>query len=299
MNDREEISEYNKAYYKYEEMMKEFPLLYRQRKLPMTQTCMCWGIDCGEGWYLPLHELSQCLEAINVAVGKKWGFRIEAEQVKQKYGTLRFYWAVRPVAPWWRNAISYPFRWLCQNAYSLDAKGAELVVGRFLYNTFFHIGQFLQWASPKHKQRDAIIQGVDHLVSALVSKCDAECFNVCEDCGRVIGKPYSPRYTTLGWVSYLCDKCAEKTEGYYTISDEEENFHEFEEKAKKRRESLYGKIYRKGKDVTAEYHKMCKERNKKRYEEEKEAEKKAKEKPSSATPRKKTTKKTTKKVKKA
>ena len=290
MNDREEIAEHNKAAYMYDEMMKEFPLLYRQRKLPMTDTCMCWGIDCGEGWYQPLRELSQNLEAINVTVGKKFGFRIEAEQVKQKYGTLRFYWAIRPVAPWWRNAISYPFRWLSKNAYSLDAKGAELVVGRFLYNMFFKIAQFLQWAGPKRKQRDIIIQSVDHLVFALVSKCDGECFNVCEDCGREIGRTYSPRYATLGWVSYLCDKCAEKTEGYYTVEDGEGNFCEYEDKAKKRLKAMRGKIFRKGKDVTAEYHKMCEERNKKRYEEEKKAEKKAKNKPNSATPRKKATK---------
>ena len=294
MNDREEIAEHNKAAYMYDEMMKEFPLLYRQRKLPMTETCMCWGIDCGEGWYQPIHELSQNLEAINVTVGKKFGFRIEAEQVKQKYGTLRFYWAIRPVAPWWRNAISYPFRWLSKNAYSLDAKGAELVVGRFLYNMFFKIAQFLQWAGPKRKQRDIIIQSVDHLVSALVSKCDGECFNVCEDCGREIGRTYSPRYATLGWVSYLCDKCAEKTEGYYTVEDGEGNFCEYEDKAKKRLKAMRGKIFRKGKDVTAEYHKMCEERNKKHYEEEKKAEKKAKNKPNSATPRKKATKRTKK-----
>lgn len=290
MNDREEITEHNKAVYKYEEMMKEFPLLYRQRKLPMTETCMCWGIDCGAGWYEPIRRLSQSLEAINIDVGKRWGFRIEAEQVKQKYGTLRFYWAIRPVAPWWRNAISYPFRWLSKNAYSLDAKGAELVVGRFLYNMFFRIANFLQWAGPKRKQRDIIIQSVDHLVSSLVSKCDGECFDVCEDCGREIGRTYSPRYATLGWVSYLCDKCAEKTEGYYTVEDGEGNFCEYEDKAKKRLKAMRGKIFRKGKDVTAEYTKKCEARNKRRYEEEKKAEKKAKNKPNSATPRKKATK---------
>ena len=290
MNDREEITEHNKAVYKYEEMMKEFPLLYRQRKLPMTETCMCWGIDCGAGWYEPIRRLSQSLEAINIDVGKRWGFRIEAEQVKQKYGTLRFYWAIRPVAPWWRNAVSYPFRWLSKNAYSLDAKGAELVVGRFLYNMFFRIANFLQWAGPKRKQRDIIIQSVDHLVSSLVSKCDGECFDVCEDCGREIGRTYSPRYATLGWVSYLCDKCAEKTEGYYTVEDGEGNFCEYEDKAKKRLKAMRGKIFRKGKDVTAEYTKKCEEKNKRRYEEEKKAEKKAKNKPNSATPRKKATK---------
>lgn len=276
---------------RYEEMMKQFPLLYRQRKLPMTQTCMCWGIECGEGWYAPLLDLSQSLEAINVVVGRKWGFRIEAEQVKQKWGTLRFYWAVHPVAPWWRNAISYPFRWLCKNAYNLSAKGAELAVGKFLFNMFFGIGNFLQWASPRSKQRNAVIHGVDRLVSALVTKCEEECFNTCEECGRVIGKPYSPRCSTLGWVSFLCDKCAEKTDSYYTFDDEEGNFSKYEEESKKRLKEMRGKVFRKGEDVTAEYNKKVEERNKQKLKDEKEAEKKAKEKPKSSAPRKKTTKK--------
>ena len=71
------------------------------------------------------------------------------------------------------------------------------------------------------------------------------------------------------------------------MEDGEGNFCEYEDKAKKRLNAMRGKIFRKGKDVTAEYTKKCEARNKQRYEEEKKAEKKAKNKPNSATPRKK------------
>lgn len=40
----------NKLYEKY-------PKLFAQRKLPMTHTAMCWGIDCGDGWYNILNKL--------------------------------------------------------------------------------------------------------------------------------------------------------------------------------------------------------------------------------------------------
>lgn len=291
MNDREEITEYNKRYYKYEEMMKEFPILYRQRKLPMTQTCMCWGIECGVGWYEPILGLSTALEAINVDLGKRWGFRIEAEQVKQKYGTLRFYWSVRPVAPWWRTILSCPFGWLSKNSCGLDATGAELKVGRFLYNVFFNIEHFLRWAGPRSKQRETVIHAVGGVVRCLVSKCEGACFNLCEDCGCPIGRPDSPRYATLGWVSYLCEGCAEKTEGYYTVVGGEGNSCEYGDRTDERLMAMRGKIFRKGKDVTAEYTKEREARNKQRYEEEKKAEKEAKNKPNSAVPRKKTVKK--------
>lgn len=64
-----------------EKFYKNFPKLYQQHKLPASQTCMCWGICCGDGWYDLLWELSEKLESMGV----------QAVQVKEKLGTLRFY----------------------------------------------------------------------------------------------------------------------------------------------------------------------------------------------------------------
>lgn len=61
-----------------------FPNLYRQHKLPITQSCMGWGFSCGDGWYDLIYELSKKLEAKG---------NVEATQVKEKYGTLRFYYS--------------------------------------------------------------------------------------------------------------------------------------------------------------------------------------------------------------
>jgi len=77
----------------------DFPLLYAQRHKPMTETCMCWGFECGDGWEPLIRELSQQLEWLN-ATGK---VRVEAVQVKEKFGTLRFYTVVKDCAddfPW-------------------------------------------------------------------------------------------------------------------------------------------------------------------------------------------------------
>lgn len=32
-------------------LVKKFPKLFRNRYAPMTETCMCWGFDHGDGWY--------------------------------------------------------------------------------------------------------------------------------------------------------------------------------------------------------------------------------------------------------
>ena len=62
-----------------------YPKLYAQRYLPMDRTCMCWGFECGDGWFNLLDKLSA---AITKACPT-----CEAVQVKEKYGGLRFYYA--------------------------------------------------------------------------------------------------------------------------------------------------------------------------------------------------------------
>jgi hypothetical protein len=65
-----------------DKLYKKYPKLYRQNTLSMQETCMCWGICCGDGWYDLIDKLSAKLEA--------YGF-VEAAQVKEKFGGLRFY----------------------------------------------------------------------------------------------------------------------------------------------------------------------------------------------------------------
>ena len=70
-----------------EQLFAKYPKIFKQHSLPMQQTCMCWGIECGDGWYTLIDTLCQCLEHIQSSEGP----HIEAAQVKEKYGGLRFY----------------------------------------------------------------------------------------------------------------------------------------------------------------------------------------------------------------
>lgn len=78
----------------YEKMMKQYPMLFCQRNKSMQETCMCWGIEAGDGWYKPLNELCSYLEILNNTYYPKYRIRIQADQVKEKYGELRFYYSV-------------------------------------------------------------------------------------------------------------------------------------------------------------------------------------------------------------
>ena len=103
-------------------LVADYPELYRDRFGNMKETLMCWGFSCGDGWYRIIDTLSAALvgphqrakkdlEFWTTNLGKTvWGTRVGTQedidkaqkklnethcpvavQVKEKFGTLRFY----------------------------------------------------------------------------------------------------------------------------------------------------------------------------------------------------------------
>jgi hypothetical protein len=66
-----------------ETLIKDFPILYRGHKDPPTKNLMCFGFECGNGWFQLVYDLSKQISEICP--------RVKAAQVKEKFGTLRFY----------------------------------------------------------------------------------------------------------------------------------------------------------------------------------------------------------------
>lgn len=74
------------------QLCEAFPLLYRDRHASMQETCMCWGLDVGDGWYDIILRLSEKLEKMIAACPEDPDYgRPCASQVKEKFGGLRFY----------------------------------------------------------------------------------------------------------------------------------------------------------------------------------------------------------------
>ena len=76
------------------QLCKEFPKLFIERNMSERETCMCWGFACGDGWYNIIHALCS-----NIQSHIDWKNResevvpqVVVEQVKEKFGTLRFYY---------------------------------------------------------------------------------------------------------------------------------------------------------------------------------------------------------------
>src|SRR6266403_891692 len=43
-------------------LVQRFPVLYQDYTSPMSQTCMCWGFDHGNGWFEIIWQLSLAIE---------------------------------------------------------------------------------------------------------------------------------------------------------------------------------------------------------------------------------------------
>ena len=76
-------------------LCEKYPKMMVNRNLPMTETCMCWGFECGDGWFNILDQLMG-----NIQHHIDWKNRKEEvvaqvtlDQVKEKFGTLRFYYS--------------------------------------------------------------------------------------------------------------------------------------------------------------------------------------------------------------
>jgi hypothetical protein len=122
-------------------LCEKYPKIFEDRHKSMTETCMCWGLECGDGWYNIIdalcsniqHRIDQSVEynirdqnynsiLTRAMAGDKNSFheyfkqsyqseermkealekglrevrpvipQVVAEQIKEKFGTLRFYY---------------------------------------------------------------------------------------------------------------------------------------------------------------------------------------------------------------
>lgn len=69
-------------------LVEKYPKIFSQKGLPPNQSLMCFGFECGDGWFGLLDALCECIQHY---VDEGNYHQVEATQVKEKYGTLRFY----------------------------------------------------------------------------------------------------------------------------------------------------------------------------------------------------------------
>lgn len=68
-------------------LCEKFPKIFRDRYEDKRTTAMCWGFECGDGWFELLMDLCKNIQKYCDEIGSQ----VVAVQVKEKFGGLRFY----------------------------------------------------------------------------------------------------------------------------------------------------------------------------------------------------------------
>ena len=78
-------------------------MLYCMYKRPCSETTMCWGLECQDGWLSTIDIMSKKLEGLNMLFYPKFRVRIRMDQVKEKFGYLTCYHTI----------VCDPPKWVC------------------------------------------------------------------------------------------------------------------------------------------------------------------------------------------
>lgn len=74
-------------------LCERYPKLFVNRNGAMTETAMSWGFSCGDGWFDLVDTLCRNIQS-HIDNNSRSGHEIPqvtVDQVKEKFGTLRFY----------------------------------------------------------------------------------------------------------------------------------------------------------------------------------------------------------------
>lgn len=70
-----------------EKLFKKYPKIFARRHMPKEYTAMCYGIQCPDRWYDLIDTLCGRIQTY----ANQNAIICEANQVKSKFGGLRFY----------------------------------------------------------------------------------------------------------------------------------------------------------------------------------------------------------------
>jgi len=71
----------------------KYPEIFSDRHADMQVTAMCWGFDCGDGWFPLIDNLCGQITHHLKCNAEKDTPQFVASQIKEKFGGLRFYGA--------------------------------------------------------------------------------------------------------------------------------------------------------------------------------------------------------------
>jgi len=135
-----------------------------------------FGLEVGDGWFNIIDGLCRQLAWIE----ETYGVRTIADQVKEKFGGLRFY-----------NHVTIDGK-------AMTVRKVKMPDGKEKWIHTWHINQGRKLTKP---EKNFDMRGLWGRIDGMVEMAGEMSYRTCEICGNP-GKPNSE-----GWITTLCDKC--------------------------------------------------------------------------------------------
>jgi len=151
-----------------ETLCAKYPLIFKDRNADMRTTAMCWGLECGDGWYNIIDTLCGLLTSEYRGAKNRYDHFVEVGVGNVLYGT---------------KTVTQED--IDEAKAKLDEETLKVPVAVQVKEKFGGLRFYVQAATDKHYQ--------------YISFAESMSYRTCEECGAP-GKTY-----TDGWHMTLCD----------------------------------------------------------------------------------------------
>jgi len=174
-------------------LCEKYPKMMVNRNKNMQETCMCWGFECGDGWY---NILNQLMGNIQHHIDwkekqRKWAIEYNEMAAQAKAGNF--------------DLFEEENKSLTDEEYK-NKKLAEIIAGDFRVVPESIPQVTLDQVKEKFGTLRFYYTGGDEYISGMVTMAEAMSGCTCEGCGNP-GERHGG-----GWVRTLCTTCEEQRE---------------------------------------------------------------------------------------
>ena len=183
-------------------LCEKYPKMMVNRNKDMKETCMCWGFECGDGWF---NILDQLMGNIQHHIDwkekqRKWAIDYNEMATQAKAGNFDLFEETMKALP---------------NDEYKEKRLAEIVAGDFRPVPESIPQVTLDQVKEKFGTLRFYYSGGDDYISGMVSLAESLTGVTCESCGNVGERRGG------GWVHTYCEPCEEKRELARKQADEE------------------------------------------------------------------------------
>ena len=151
------------------QLCEKYPLIFKDRNADMRTTAMCWGLECGDGWYNIIDILCGLLTS-------------DYRQAQSRYDFIKD----KVDQPQWEGSNKIVTQEMIDEAKTkLDEEALRVPVASQVKEKFGGLRFYVQAATDKHY--------------SYINFAESMSYRTCEECGAP-GKTY-----TDGWHTTLCD----------------------------------------------------------------------------------------------